>query len=314
MSTRFSVNPAAALIGGIFAQAFLQGFSVVIVLGALYILLKLTKAKERNWILVVVACANLVLSTIDISVSLYYVLHIFLDENSSPEAFILYYVTFREWPRVTRMGLALFQAALGDLVLVPPPVNHRVYRTWVVWGKTRRSLAVIAVPALLWLTCVTLCIVAVHKFAVENVDNFFAGAPRRWNVAILSTTLIQNVLCVSLIFYKLWRVTSAEGPGLQSQISRNLWTVGSMILESGCLYFMTVVTFTIVYLTDPSAFIIIEDMVSPMISIAFSFLLVRVGIQRNILGANSASNAAHDAAQYHYGNDHNRAGKGPPAE
>ncbi|KZT60398.1 hypothetical protein CALCODRAFT_515386 [Calocera cornea HHB12733] len=260
----FSVNPIAALIGGIFAQAFLQGISVVLVLAALYVLLKLTKAKERNWILVTVACANLVLSTIDISISFYYVLHIFIDENSTPESFILYYLTFQTWPNVTRVGLALTQALLGDFVLL--------YRTWVVWGKQRRGLLAIIVPGIFWIVCVSMCIVLVHKLAVDDYESVFAGDPMRWILSVLATTLTQNFICVSLILYKLWSVTTSAG-GMQSQTSRSLWSVGSMILESGLLYCLTILPFMIIYSTDQSAFLIFEDMVSPMISITFSFLL-----------------------------------------
>ncbi|KZT60391.1 hypothetical protein CALCODRAFT_117323 [Calocera cornea HHB12733] len=281
------VSPVVALLTGLFVQSLLFGISVALSIDALYVLLRLKTGSKPNWLLVFAAASILIMTTIDMAFSFYYVLQAFLILDANPEGFYEYIGNFATWTNVSRVGLAVGEAMLGDFVLV--------YRTWVVWGKRKQAYLVIIVPVILWTTCTALVVVLLLHLARGKYESAFVGDPQQWVVSTLTITLAQNVLCIGLIVYKLWTVISTDG--VKQQTSATLWRVVSVIVECGVLYFLTILAFMIVYLVDESAFIIVEDIGSPLISIAFSLLLVRVGLRRRNSSPGSKRNISMSTRQ-----------------
>ncbi|KZO89952.1 hypothetical protein CALVIDRAFT_558953 [Calocera viscosa TUFC12733] len=96
----------------------------------------------------------------------------------------------------------------------------------------------------------------------------------KWITAVLSFTLAQNIMLTALIVYRIWKVNTSAGRSSTS----NLRPIIAVLLESGCMYVTTLFVFLVTYLVGSTVQFVLVDILNPMIGIAFTVLIVRVGL------------------------------------
>ncbi|KZT50267.1 hypothetical protein CALCODRAFT_197982 [Calocera cornea HHB12733] len=93
-------------------------------------------------------------------------------------------------------------------------------------------------------------------------------------MVVESLTLAQNTLATLLIAFRLWRVDRKSSLYKNGSLMPLVW----VIVESGALYStLWVIELTEAILVQPGL-VLVSQLVTPVIGIAFSLLIVRVGL------------------------------------
>lgn len=102
----------------------------------------------------------------------------------------------------------------------------------------------------------------------------------RWFNAFFATTLATHLLTTCILAFKIHFVRQAVPGHAQHSTLRYAFRV---VLESGAMYSVAVLTTIICFDVQPLAFYIMLDVLSPIISIAFCTFIIRTaGVKRKV--------------------------------
>ncbi|EIM88891.1 uncharacterized protein STEHIDRAFT_145701 [Stereum hirsutum FP-91666 SS1] len=261
-----SLSKATIISVGI--ACILYGFSLFMFGFTLWVLLHHRAANEINRVMVSVACILFLLSTAHISALMRHVIEGLLD-HASPEEWFLdeSSATF-----ILKLVLYALQTMTGDGVLI--------YRCYVVWQNRKM---VVVVPILLFL-----------GFGGTSFTGFWAYAvhhpgPLGHILLVLSAcfSLLNNVICTSLLAYRLYKLNSylLPGPGPNSirpstRTRRSLIPMMFAIIDAGVLYSATLLTTLICLFLYTNVLAIMLEITVPLIAITFYGVIIRVGMEK----------------------------------
>jgi len=164
---------------------------------------------------------------------------------------------------LTQKILSFLQTLTGDTFII--------YRLYIVWNRNK----LVVLPAIVCLAgCLASGIGTLVVLGVASPSTSVFTA-KQWVASFFATTLITNGGCTILIALKIWlteRQTSAVFR------SRSALSVAIMIVESGAIYSIALVTVLALFLANSWAQYIVLDMVIQLTGIAYSLIIVRVGL------------------------------------
>ncbi|KAI9436015.1 hypothetical protein H4582DRAFT_1958494 [Lactarius indigo] len=159
-----------------------------------------------------------------------------------------------------------------------------LYRCWLIWD---RSLVVIALPFLIFLADIGTGVAAVQGLSgIAKGDSVFIQRQEKITKSFFSSTVAVNGLCSLLIAYRVW---VRQNPVRDSRKSFGLSKEAAILVESAALYFVTLICLISTYTRQSNAFNVFLDMASPIIGIAFTLIVLRMG--------NLATEATHISMQ-----------------
>ncbi|KAJ7882842.1 hypothetical protein B0H13DRAFT_1890693 [Mycena leptocephala] len=132
---------------------------------------------------------------------------------------------------------------------------------------------------------------AVYTMGQPAVDSgdVYAQRTGQWITSFYSTTLVCNLVATGLLAYKLWTIDRNVHA---SRVGRSLaMPVLLIIIDAGALYSITLLTALIGFVAKSNSQYIVLDMVTPIISIAFYMVILRVGLAQR--PRNESSTLAH---------------------
>ncbi|KAJ6544112.1 hypothetical protein B0H19DRAFT_1169667 [Mycena capillaripes] len=255
-------------------QGILYGFSLLMFIATIWTLVGGRSYAQINWTMIVCACLLLIASTLHMASDikrLYSGLVRFRDTYpGGPTAF---FASINDPSFVFKNAVYGFQTALGDGVAI--------YRCYMVW----RSISVIVFPVILWFAVCATSSGAVYEFAQPAADsnNVFAQRTSQWVTSFYATSLACNIIATGLLAYKLWTIernvhTTRIGKGLTKPVLM-------IVLDAGALYSISLLTSLICFESESNGQYIVLDMMTPIISIAFYMVILRVGIAQKSRGA-----------------------------
>ncbi|KAI0714622.1 hypothetical protein C8Q76DRAFT_795482 [Earliella scabrosa] len=151
-----------------------------------------------------------------------------------------------------------------------------IYRTYVVWAR----LDVVVLPFLAWCGLLAVCIGTNVSCATASgsarADDPFANPTGRWIAATYSMTFILNFSATGLLAWRIWTISRRTEPFTYRGSS--LRPLMRVVLESGALYSLTVLAALVLFLARSNGVYVVLDMISPIISIAFNMIVVRIGL------------------------------------
>ncbi|KAK0460065.1 uncharacterized protein EV420DRAFT_249340 [Desarmillaria tabescens] len=167
-----------------------------------------------------------------------------------------------------------------------------IYRCYVVWNRTWYI-----VPGPLLLLCGTgvagfgATVAFSHAAPGAEVFNFLPAIVP-WITGFISMTLCTNVVCTSLIAYRILSIQRAIHGLAQVNTARSALM---MILESAAVYSASVISLMITYTLNSNAQYTVLDLTSPLIGITFTAIILRVslGISSRDLSAFSQTTPNH---------------------
>ncbi|KAH0833429.1 hypothetical protein J3R83DRAFT_12542 [Lanmaoa asiatica] len=161
------------------------------------------------------------------------------------------------------------QTLIGDAVIL--------YRCYAVW----QSKLVMILPMLLW------CAVLVTGFATPDTESHvvhqavFDGCLSQWIVAFWASTLMTNLLTTLLLAYRVWHVSQKATSSFDHQSSQ-LRSILHVVIDAGAIYSFTLLAALICFVNRSNGQYVILDMITPIISITFYMVIIRVGLANRV--------------------------------
>ncbi|KAF9237164.1 hypothetical protein BU15DRAFT_49131 [Melanogaster broomeanus] len=256
--------PAAELTG-VFLESLLYGIYVTIFIQCVQVLRR-RHARPSDY-LVGTAVSLFILITAHLVIDIIRNMDAFTSNMATPKYPATYYSDFSSWKNIFKSALYVTITIISDAFIL--------YRSYVVWG---RKYSVAIVPFLLLLSDIAIGILWVYTLSlILPGENVFSDALSTRVKIFYAITLGMNVMCTSLIAFKIWMIQKAVSPytkGDEYHLSR----VASIIVESGSAYSLMLVAMITTYTVDSPAMFIFLNSMSPIIGIVFSSVIVRVGL------------------------------------
>ncbi|KAL0947735.1 hypothetical protein HGRIS_013818 [Hohenbuehelia grisea] len=255
----------------IFIQTLLYGAYVVLFLITHWVLVyKRPAGQPINRTMLGISVSMFVLATMHIAVNYTRIIKafiIFKDEPGGPGAF---FNQLSEFTQLFGSAIYVAQTLLGDSVVL--------LRCYLVWG---RRWTVVAFPVLLLLGSTASGIGILYSMAkVVPEAEIFVIQLQQWIVTFFSMTLATNIICTSLVAFRIWYVNR------QSILfsGQTLKPIMLLVVESGAVYSATLMTLLILYKTESWFQYVLLDAVSPIVGLVFSMILVRIGLGLTTVG------------------------------
>jgi len=167
---------------------------------------------------------------------------------------------------VFKNAIYTFQTVLGDSVVI--------YRAYVVW----QSVWPIVLPSILLCGVIATGIGSVFSasLATPNSSLSLFEQSGHWITAFFSSTLACNLIGTLTLAYRLWTLDRNLRHIRSRQIS--LFPIVLVCVDSGILYSAFLMSALILLVRGSRAQYIVLDMISPIISISFYAIILRVEI------------------------------------
>ncbi|EJC99742.1 uncharacterized protein FOMMEDRAFT_170331 [Fomitiporia mediterranea MF3/22] len=245
-------------------EALLYGFSVLMFLLTLWILTRNRTRRRMNYGMIVIACSLQVVGTSELIVNIIRVCQGFLNIGPKlPGGPDQYFADITQPTFIFKSAVSTVQTLMLDGVVI--------YRTYVVW----QNYYVLLLPILGWFGLLTASIGTVISLSqsAEHANDIFFARTGHWITAIWATTLATNLSSSSLLAFRIWNVSRKAA---QYKSVNRLGPVLRAVVESGAIYSVTITIGLVLFvLGNPGSYILL-DMVSPIISIVFNLLIIRV--------------------------------------
>jgi len=286
-------SPDTASIISTVLEGVLYGFSVFMYGITIRVLVHGKRLREINPRCVTVATSLLILSTAHLAFGVGRLIDGLVKNGNDTQAQqALFFANIRQWGFVGKTALYVLETMLADMILM--------YRCYTVW----QSAWVIAMPVYLWLSIGVSGFGSVYEMAHETQDpnNIFASDAVSWILAFIFEALIANALSTGLLAYRIWIVARASARYSATEASQSILApLPRIIVDSGLLYSATLCATLICFLTQNWAYYILLDLISPIISITFYMVLIRVEFsrQRSSDGTDSDPERSNNALEFH---------------
>ncbi|KAF8548458.1 hypothetical protein OG21DRAFT_1449085 [Imleria badia] len=254
-------------------ECVLYGISLVLFGGTVWALTHGRSKDEINWSVALVALILTILSTIHVAVDIQRLVVGFITKaNFFPGGPTGFFADVTQRTFIIKHTVYVLQTLLGDGVVI--------YRCYVVWQR----FGVIMLPAVLWCaTSATSAALLYHISYATHSEDVFLSDIGKWVVLFYLLTMTTNVLSSALLAYRIW-TTNRDEPGVVRVLSRSgvdATLLLRVLVDGAVLYTFTLFTLLACYAYQNTGQFIVLDMVTPIISITFYTVLVRIAIARN---------------------------------
>ncbi|CDO71834.1 hypothetical protein BN946_scf184939.g58 [Trametes cinnabarina] len=248
-------------------EGILYGFSVFMFGVTMYILKVNARRLDSgvNLKMVAMSCLLLVCSTAHMIIDIVRTCRGFVSERDTfPGGPVAFFAQPSESTFVAKNAVYTVQTVLGDGILI--------YRCYVVW----QSWLIIAFPLLLLVWIAVAGILCVHSAAVvpHGAGTVFLTDVGRWITAFYSSTLATNLIVTILLGYKIWTTNRRVAKLRQG----SLLPVVRVIADAGILYSVILTAALACFVQKSNGQYLVLDMVTPIISITFYMVIIRVGL------------------------------------
>jgi len=228
------------------------------------ILFRRRREAKVNNALIAVIFAMFCVATINLGSDIHRLLAAFINPQLPAD---LYLQTIYDPAYIVEAAASAIQILIGDGFLL--------YRLYLVWGKNR----FIILPLVLsYIGCAIAGFGGLHILITSTGETpVFIALLRRWILAFCILTLITNTTCTCLIAGRiLWAYRKTSFLGRVG--GRSLVTPAVLIVESGAIYPIALATQLGLYISGSFAYLVVYNSMPTIIAIAFSLLIVRLGL------------------------------------
>ncbi|KAH8078745.1 hypothetical protein BXZ70DRAFT_658531 [Cristinia sonorae] len=262
-------------------QSLLYGVAVLMFVLTMWILVQNRSRQEVNKTMILTSFLLILLATAELAVNIVRLQTGFMKEGMShPGGTEGYFLDVSRPTYVAKSTLYNAQTLILDAAVI--------YRTFVVW----RKWYVVVFPGLGWLALLASTVGVNH--ALDNLPfnstNVFGPTTAGWIVSAYATTLVTNISATSLLAWRIWRVNSRSTGYVSTD---RLSVVLHVVIESGLLYSITIIVALIIFLANSPVIFLFLDIISPIISIVFNLIVVRIGLAVTAKSVSSRTHSGH---------------------
>ncbi|KAG9309611.1 hypothetical protein JVU11DRAFT_10272 [Chiua virens] len=214
--------------------------------------------------MLVVACLLLTFSTAHLVIDIIRIIQGLIFSRGIPGGPDNFFGNVSHWTFVYKNYIYTAQTLVGD----------GLYRCWVVY----QSKVGIILPVILWIgVAVTgiatpyVCSIAVKQHEV------FGGTLSLWITAWWACAFSENLLSTMLLAFRIWYVDTKTSR-IQATRKSQLRPVLRVIIDAGAIYSVTLLIGLICFVTRSTSQYVVLDTVTPIISITFYMVIIRVGL------------------------------------
>ncbi|KAK0430728.1 hypothetical protein EV421DRAFT_243306 [Armillaria borealis] len=260
-------------------EALLYGSFTVLFIAALWVIFQKRSGINVNLLSTVIIIW--ILATVHLILDIVRAVEAFVDTDGTA---LDYYSNLSNPLQAAKTAIYVILTLVGD--------GFAIYRCYVVWN---RKWYIIPGPLLL------LCGTGVGGFGATVA--FSQAAPGTevflpdivpWITSFISMTLCTNVVCTSLIAYRILSIQRAVRGLTQVNTARSALM---MILESAAVYSASVVSLMITYTLNSNAQYTVLDLTAPLIGITFTAIILRVSLGISSRDLTAFSQTASDRPQ-----------------
>ncbi|KAH0828756.1 hypothetical protein J3R83DRAFT_3180 [Lanmaoa asiatica] len=270
-------------------EGLLYGFSLLMFGGTIWVLWFQQSTHQVNRRMLTVACLLLLFSTaVSVSFRFSWIKHrteiaffggtqhlvidiirimegLILFRDTYPGGPVGYFSNVSQWTFVYKNYVFTAQTLIGDGVIL--------YRCYAVW----QSKLVMIIPALLWCAVGVTGIGSPYTASHATQIEVFGGSLSRWITSFYASTLITNLLTTLLLAYRIWSV-DRQTARLCDHRTSQLRSILHIVIDAGVIYSVTLLAALLCFANDSNGQYVILDMVTPIISITFYMVIIRVGL------------------------------------
>ncbi|KAH7907449.1 hypothetical protein BJ138DRAFT_1014491 [Hygrophoropsis aurantiaca] len=249
-------------------EGILYGFSLLMFIGTLWALFDRRNGDRVNRKMLTVSCLLLLFSTAHITIDIIRVVDgLVTFRDSFPGGPLSFFSAVSQWSFVYKNAIYTLQTLLGDGVVI--------YRCYVV----HQSIPIVILPVLMWCSVAVTGIGSPYTASIYNSSSVFQGSIGQWITSFYATTLATNLLSTALLAHRIWKVDRRASHVLGGTNS-HLRPILHVILDAGVVYSLTLLAALICFVSKSNGQFVILDMVTPIISITFYMVIIRVGISK----------------------------------
>ncbi|KAF8129475.1 hypothetical protein EV363DRAFT_1399813 [Boletus edulis] len=260
------ISPDKAELLAVLLEALLYGFSLLMFAASIYTLWSRRCNHIVNCKMFAVACALLLCSTAHLVIHIMRVMDgLILYRDTQPGGPVGYFSDLSKWTFDAKNLVYTAQTQIGDGVIL--------YRCYLVW----QSKLIMILPVLLWFASGITGIVIGYVSATARQSGVFGGALSRWITLWWATALATNLLATLLLLLRIWHI-DRKAKGMHGDHQSQLRRILHIIVDAGVIYTLTLLVALICFLLQSDGQQVVLDMVTPIISITFYMVIIRVGI------------------------------------
>ncbi|KAG9308475.1 hypothetical protein JVU11DRAFT_11817 [Chiua virens] len=243
-----------------------QGFSLLMFGGTIWVLVTRRSTTQVNRMMLTAACALLLFSTAHLVIDVIRIAHgLILFRDTHPRGPIGYFSDASQWTFVSKSYVYTAQTLIGDGVIL--------YRCYTVW----QSKLVVILPTLLWCGVAATGIANPLKALKAGQGEVFGGCLWEWITSFYTSTFMANSLTTFLLAFRIWSV-DRKITKLCGQQKSQLRSISRIIIDAGMIYSFTLLAALICFVNKSNSQYVILNMVTPIISITFYMVIIRVGL------------------------------------
>ncbi|KAG2072010.1 hypothetical protein BDR04DRAFT_1097255 [Suillus decipiens] len=263
----FSLDTAAIISTSL--ESILYGFSVLMFIGTMWALTYKRSMRDINRPVAAAAVLLLILSTAHVILGILwteYGLVTYRDTYQGGPA--SYFADVSQKIFVVKNSIYVLQTLLGDAVAI--------YRCYVVW----QAAWVIILPSILW--CGVAATGALSVYGDSQTSSAGVSSTEvtvECMGAFCGLTLAANLTSSGLLAYRIWKI---ERNASASRTTRVMTTsIIRVVMDSAVLYTTALLCTVAGSLCSGSGPFVLIDMLTPIISITFYMVIIRIAIGKN---------------------------------
>ncbi|KAI9455537.1 hypothetical protein HD554DRAFT_2030893 [Boletus coccyginus] len=256
-----------AILLSVLLEALSYGFSLLMFGGTIWTLLSQWSTHPVNRKMLTVACLLLLFSTTHFVIDIVRVMQgLIFFRDTYPGGSIGYFSDISQWTFVSKNYVFAVQTLLGDGVVL--------YRCYAVW----QSKLVMILPALLWCATGITGIACPYTASQVTQNEVFVGSLSRWITSFWVLAFATNVLTTLLLVCRIWHVDRKATRLSASRKQSQLRPILQILVDAGIIYSLTLFVAMICFASRTNGHYVILDPVTPIISITFYMVIIRVGL------------------------------------
>ncbi|KIJ62334.1 hypothetical protein HYDPIDRAFT_94801 [Hydnomerulius pinastri MD-312] len=247
-------------------EALLYGFSLLMFGGTIWALSSRRTTGQINRKMFSVACSLLVFSTTHLVIDVIRVVDgLVTYRDTFPGGPVGFFSDVSQWTFVYKNYIYTAQTLIGDGVIL--------YRCYAVWQSKR----IMVLPLLLYCGVAVSGIGSPYTASQVSQNEVFAGSLGEWITSFYALTLSTNLLTTAILAYRIWHV-DRKAANIRGRRNSQLRPILHVIVDAGVIYSFTLLAALVCFCTKSNGQFVVLDMVTPIISITFYMVIIRVGM------------------------------------
>lgn len=254
-----------AYLSAIWLETLFYGTNFVLFWICLVVLTINRRTPKVNKLLVAIAISMFLFSTTHVSLGFQRLIEGFITLRNEPGGPATFFSDVSVHANVVKVGIHTVNSIIGDSVVV--------WRCWLVWSKDWR---ICVIPIILVLASAVCGFTQTVIFArATDLHSAFAHTLQIWNGSLFTLSLATNVVVTILIAIRVAYMLRVGG----GTANFRYWRILIIIIESGMIYSIALISEITLYFLGSNAFYIVYDPIAQLTAIVPTMILILAGLE-----------------------------------